>query len=97
MSFTFEPLRWLLHPVALLAFAAAAQSWIDGATVRGIAAAGLGVLVAGATEVARSKVRPEAKLAAPRGERGYGAVDILLIVFLGLLCLIVLLALLGRL
>lgn len=58
MTFTFEPLRWLMHPIALFAFAAAAQAWIDGATVRGIIAATLGVLIAGATEAARRKVTP---------------------------------------
>lgn len=64
MNVSLEPLRWLLHPVALLAFAAAAQAWLDGATVRGIVAAGIGVLVAAATEAARRRVVPEAKLTA---------------------------------
>ena len=62
MSVKFEPLRWLLHPVALLAFVAAAQAWINGADVRAIITAVLGVLVAAATEAARSKVTPTAKL-----------------------------------
>jgi hypothetical protein len=59
-----EPLRWLLHPLALLAFAAAAQAWIDGADVRAIVTAVLGVLIAGATEAARAKVKPVADLPA---------------------------------
>ena len=96
MSVKFEPLRWLLHPVALLAFAAAAQAWVNGADVRAIITAVLGVLIAAATETARTKVTPDAKIAGG-GERGQGAVQLLLIVFLGLLCVLVLLAVLGRL
>ena len=53
-----EPLRLLLHPVVLLAFAAAAQAWIDGANVRAIVTAVLGVLVGAATELARTRVTP---------------------------------------
>jgi hypothetical protein len=53
-----EPLRFLLHPIALLAMAAAAQAWIDGATVRGIVVAVLGVLISAATEAARRRVTP---------------------------------------
>ena len=58
MSLRENPVRWLLHPIALLAFCAAAQAWIDGATVRGIVTAVLGVLVAAATEAARRRVTP---------------------------------------
>lgn len=96
MTIKLEPLRWLLHPVALLAFAAAAQSWIDGATVRGIVVAVLGVLIAAATEAARSKVVPQAKLAGTPGrgrsswgrkqhEHGYGVVELLVALILVLL------------
>jgi hypothetical protein len=53
-----EPLRLLLLPVAALALAAAAQAFIDGADVRGIITAVLGVLIAAATELARSRVTP---------------------------------------
>jgi hypothetical protein len=53
-----EPLRLLLLPVAALALAAAAQAFIDGADVRGVITAVLGVLVAAATELARSRVTP---------------------------------------
>jgi hypothetical protein len=55
---TREPLRLLLHPIALLAFAAAVQAFLDGADVRGVVAAVLGVLVVAATEAARSRVTP---------------------------------------
>jgi hypothetical protein len=58
MKFSLEPLRFLLHPIALLAFAAAAQAWIDGADIRAIVTAVLGVLVAAATEAARRRVTP---------------------------------------
>jgi hypothetical protein len=53
-----EPLRLLLLPVAALALAAAAQAFIDGADVRGVITAVLGVLIAVATELARSRVTP---------------------------------------
>ena len=53
-----EPLRYLLHPVVLLAFAAAAQAYVDGADERAIVAAVLGVLIAAATEFARRQVTP---------------------------------------
>jgi hypothetical protein len=53
-----EPLRLLLLPVAALALAAAAQAFIDGADVRGIITAVLGVLIAAATELARNRVTP---------------------------------------
>jgi hypothetical protein len=53
-----EPLRLLLLPVAALALAAAAQAFIDGADVRGVVTAVLGVLIAAATEFARSRVTP---------------------------------------
>lgn len=56
-----EPLRTLLLPVAVLAFAAAAQAFIDGADIRGIVTAVLGVLIAAATELARSRVTPVAR------------------------------------
>jgi hypothetical protein len=55
-----EPLRTLLLPVAVLAFAAAAQAFIDGADVRGVIIAVLGVLIAAATELARARVTPVA-------------------------------------
>jgi hypothetical protein len=41
---TREPLRTLLLPVAALAFAAAAQAFINGADIRGVVTAILGVL-----------------------------------------------------
>ena len=91
MRFSLEPLRFLLHPVALLAFAAAAQAWIAGADVRAIVTAGLGVLIAAATEAARKRVTPDAKVA---GERGQSIVEVLLIVFLVLVVLVVLFRLL---
>ena len=93
-KFSLEPLRWLLHPVALLAFAAAAQAWIDGANTRGIIVAVIGVLVAAATEAARSKVTPTARLAGAQGagrrsswgrQDGYGLVELLVAVILILL------------
>jgi hypothetical protein len=56
-----EPLRLLLLPVAALALAAAAQAFIDGADVRGVITAVLGVLIAAATELARSRVTPTAR------------------------------------
>lgn len=84
MKITLEPLRALLHPVALLAFAAAAQAWIEGAAVRGIVTAGLGVLIAAATEAARRRVTPV------DGEAGQSIVSVLLIVFLVLVILLVL-------
>lgn len=59
---TGEPLRTVLLPIVLLAFAAAAQAFIDGATWRGVVTAALGVLVVAAQELARSKVTPTAKL-----------------------------------
>ena len=84
MTFSLEPLRFLLHPVALLAFAAAAQAWIDGADTRAVIAAVLGVLIAGATEAARRRVRPEP--VAARGwrhrESGLSTVELI-----GILCL----------
>jgi hypothetical protein len=52
-----EPLRLLLLPVAALALAAAAQAFIDGADVRGIITAVLGVLIAAATELADRAAR----------------------------------------
>jgi hypothetical protein len=45
-----QPVRTLLLPVALLAFAAAAQAFINGADVRGVVTAVLGVLIVAATE-----------------------------------------------
>jgi uncharacterized protein YacL len=57
---TREPLRILLHPIALLAFAAAAQAFVNGADVRGVVTAALGILVAAATEAARTRVTPAA-------------------------------------
>jgi hypothetical protein len=53
-----QPVRTLLLPVALLAFAAAAQAFINGADVRGVVTAVLGVLIVAATEAARSRVTP---------------------------------------
>jgi hypothetical protein len=53
-----QPVRMLLLPVSLLAFAAAAQAFIDGANVRGVVTAVLGVLIVAATEAARSRVTP---------------------------------------
>jgi hypothetical protein len=53
-----QPVRTLLWPVALLAFAAAAQAFINGADVRGVVTAVLGVLIVAATEAARSRVTP---------------------------------------
>jgi hypothetical protein len=53
-----EPVRTPLLTVALLAFIAAIQAFIDGADVRGIVAAVLGVLTVAATEFARSRVTP---------------------------------------
>lgn len=61
LGMTREPLRTLLLPVAVLAFAAAAQAFIDGADIRGIVTAVLGVLIAAATELARSRVTPVAR------------------------------------
>lgn len=61
LGMTREPLRTLLLPVAVLAFAAAAQAFIDGADVRGIVTAVLGVLIAAATELARARVTPVAR------------------------------------
>lgn len=92
MTFSLEPLRFLLHPVALLAFAAAGQAWLAGADTRAVIAAVLGVLIAAATEAARSKVTPDAKAAGWKntGEAGYTLVDAILIVFLVAVCLVVL-------
>jgi hypothetical protein len=87
MTFSLEPLRFLLHPVALLAFAAAAQSWIAGADTRAIVAAILGVLIAAATEAARKRVTPDVKVA---GQAGQSIVEVLLIIFLVLVVLLVL-------
>jgi hypothetical protein len=98
MNVSLEPLRWLLHPVALLAFAAAAQAWIDGAAVRGIVAAVLGVLIAGATEAARRRVEPVAR-AEGRGwkhaQAGYGLVELLIAIVLLLLVIWLVFALVG--
>lgn len=55
-----NPVRLLFSPLALLAFVAAAQAFIDGADVRGIVTAVLGALIVGAQELARSKVTPVA-------------------------------------
>lgn len=53
-----DPLRTTLLPIALAAFVAAAQAFIDGAEVRGIITAVLGALIVAAQELARSKVTP---------------------------------------
>ena len=57
---TTEPVRTVMIPIALLAFAAAAQAFVDGADVRGVVTAVLGVLVVAAQELARGKVTPTA-------------------------------------
>jgi hypothetical protein len=93
-----QPLRYLQHPVALLAFIAAAQAFVAGANVRGIVAAALGILFAAATEASRTRVTPVAgasrasrlRQAAAR-EDGQGLVEVLLFVFLVLVILVVLL------
>ncbi len=56
-----EPLRTVLIPVALAAFVAAAQAFIDGADTRGVITAVLGALIVVAQELARAKVTPIAK------------------------------------
>ena len=53
-----EPLRLYLLPLALAAFVAAAQAFIDGANTRGIIVAVLGALIVVAQELARAKVTP---------------------------------------
>jgi hypothetical protein len=81
---TREPLRILLHPIALLAFAAAAQAFVNGADVRGVVTAALGILVAAATEAARTRVTPAAgatrasrlRQAAAREDGGQGLVEV---------------------
>jgi len=55
---TTEPVRTVLIPIALLAFAAAAQAFVDGADTRGIVTAVLAVLILAAQELARGKVTP---------------------------------------
>jgi hypothetical protein len=55
-----NPVRVLLSPIVLLAAAAAAQAFIDGADTRGIITAALAVLILGAQELARKKVTPVA-------------------------------------
>ena len=55
---TSEPVRTVLLPIALAAFAAAAQAFLDGAPTRGIVTAVLGALVVAAQEYARSQVTP---------------------------------------
>lgn len=62
-----NPVRLLLSPVALLAFAAAAQAFIDGADTRGIITAVLGVLILASQELARKQVTP---LADPKLDDG---------------------------
>jgi hypothetical protein len=90
---TREPLRTLLLPVAALAFAAAAQAFINGADIRGVVTAILGVLIAAATELARGRVTPAPAAARVdgRSESGQGIVEVLLIMFLILVILVVLL------
>ena len=53
-----EPVRTVLIPIALLAFAAAAQAFVDGADTRGIVTAVLAFLILAAQELARGKVTP---------------------------------------
>lgn len=67
-----EPVRLYLVPIALAAFIAAAQAFIDGKDTRGIITAVLGALILVAQELARSKVVPEAKVV-PAPEAGADA------------------------
>ena len=62
-----EPVRYVLIPIVLAAFAAAGQAFIDGATTRGIVVAVIGALVLAAQEYARAQVTPTAS--APRARR----------------------------
>lgn len=55
-----EPIRTVLIPVALAAFVAAAQAFVDGADTRGIVTAVLGALVIVAQELGRKFVTPKA-------------------------------------
>jgi hypothetical protein len=90
-----EPIRAVLVPIALAAFAAAAQAFLAGASTRGIITAALGVLVVAAQEYARSKVTPTARLRARSrvGQAGYGLVEMLIAAVLLVLLVILVLRL----
>jgi hypothetical protein len=55
---TTEPIRTLLIPIVLAAFAAAGQAFIDGENTRGVIVAVIGALVLAAQEYARAHVTP---------------------------------------
>lgn len=87
-----EPLRTVLIPVVLAAFAAAAQAFIDGATTRGIITAALGALVLAAQELARRYVTPTGRT----DERGQAEPLMLLVYALVIVILVVLIVYLVR-
>jgi hypothetical protein len=82
-----EPIRTVMLPIALGAFVAAGQAFLNGADTRGIVTAVLGALVLAGQEYARAHVTPVS--ASSRGQSGYGLVEAILIVFLVAVCLIV--------
>jgi hypothetical protein len=64
-----EPIRTLLLPIALVAFAAAGQAFLAGADTRAIITAALGALIVAAQELGRSLVTPVAPSKAARAPR----------------------------
>jgi nitrogen fixation-related uncharacterized protein len=78
-----EPLRAVLIPVALAAFAAAVQAYLDGADTRAIITAVLGALVLAGQELARRYVTPTGKA----DESGLALVEALVLLLVVLVIL----------